>query len=289
MKAAVKHIISKELTLYFEKIQAALLDDTPDPEVQRLREAALESVSNDPGIHQLVPYFVSFISHEVTHHIDDVFVLRQMMELTGALIVNPHVFLEPYATPLSVPVLTCLMGRKLGPGDGTDAIQEQYRLRELAASLIGQIAKKYSSSNKLLRPKLVRSCLKHFMDPTNPPAVWYGAISGVLAAGGPEAVRVLVLPNLKDFDASLLGPLCEKGGDATEFEVLVGAILKAVKSLSGDEEDQPMQNGVNGDGDVSERETREIKTFVGDIVGERIVRLGDKRLNLAVLEARSFQ
>ncbi|KAI1253687.1 hypothetical protein MGN70_004079 [Eutypa lata] len=289
LKTAVKHIISKELTLYFEKIQAALLDDTPDPEVQRLREAALESVSNDPGIHQLVPYFVSFISHEVTHHIDDVFVLRQMMELTGALIVNPHVFLEPYATPLSVPVLTCLMGRKLGPGDGTDAIQEQYRLRELAASLIGQIAKKYSSSNKLLRPKLVRSCLKHFMDPTNPPAVWYGAISGVLAAGGPEAVRVLVLPNLKDFDASLLGPLREKGGDATEFEVLVGAILKAVKSLSGDEEDQPMQNGVNGDGDVSERETREIKTFVGDIVGERIVRLGDKRLNLAVLEARSFQ
>lgn len=289
LKPSVKHIISKELTLYFEKIQAALLDDTPDPEVQRLREAALESVGNDPGIHQLVPYFVNFISHEVTHHIDDVFVLRQMMELTGALIVNPHVFLEPYATPLSVPVLTCLMGRKLGPGgDGTDALQEQYRLRELAASLIGQIAKKYSASNKLLRPKLVRSCLKHFMDPTNPPAVWYGAISGVLAAGGSEAVRVLVLPNLKDFDTSLLGPLREKGGDATEFEVLVGAILKAVRSITN-EEDQPMLNGVNGDGDVSEREAREIKAFAGDILGERIARLGDRRLNAAVLEARSFQ
>lgn len=287
MKPAVKHIISKELTLYFEKIQAALLDDTPDPEVQRLREAALESVSGDPGIHQLVPYFVSFISHEVTHHIDDVFVLRQMMELTGALITNSQLFLDPYASSLSVPVLTCLMGRKLGPGDGTDAIQDQYRLRELAASLIGQVAKKYSSSNKLLRPKLTRSCLKHFLDPMAPPCVWYGAISGVLAAGGPEAVRVLVLPNLKEFEASMLGPLREKGGDATEFEVLVGAILKAVKSLSDD--DQPMQNGINGDGDMSEREAREIKAFVGDIIGERIARLGDRRLNQAVLDARSFQ
>ncbi len=289
----MKHIISKELTLYFEKIQAALLDDNPDPEVQRLREAALESVSNDPGIHQLVPYFISFISHEVTHHTDDVFVLRQMMELTGALIMNPHVFLDPYASPLSVPVLTCLMGHKLGSADGWDAVQEQYRLRELAASLIGQIAKKYSASNKLLRPKLTRSCLKHFLDPAAPPCVWFGAVSGVLAAGGPEAVRVLVLPNLRDFEASMLNPLREKGGSdyaVTEFEVLVGGILKAVRSVLEAGEDQPMQNGINGDGgDVTEREACELKAFVGDIIGERIVRLGDRRLNRAVLEAKSFQ
>ncbi|RYP78193.1 hypothetical protein DL771_000670 [Monosporascus sp. 5C6A] len=286
MKPAVKHIVSKEQTLYFEKIQAALLDDTPDAEVRRLRESALESVSTDPGIHQLVPYFVNFISHEVTHHNDDVFVLRQMMELTGALIQNPHVFLDPYASPLSAPVLTCLVGRKLGPADGTDAIQEQYRLREFAASLIGQIAKKYSPSNKLLRPKLTRSCLKYFLDPMAPSSVWYGAILGVLAAGGPEAVRILVLPNLKDFESSMLAPLREKG-DATEFEVLVGGILKAVKSLAGD--DHPIQNGVNGYGQASEREAQELKAFVGEIIGEGIAGIGDRRLNQAVLDARSFQ
>ena len=286
VKPSVKHIISKELSLYFEKIQAALLDDTPDQEVQRLREAALESVGNDPGIHQLVPYFSSFISHEVTHHIDDIFVLRQMMELTGALLNNPHMFLDPYASSLSVPVLTCLMGRKLGSGEGSDAVQEQYRLRELSASLISQISKKYSVSNKLLRAKLTRSCLKHFLDPMAPPAVWYGAINGVLAAGGAEAVRVLLLPHLKGFESSMLAPLREKG-DATEYEVVVGAILKAVRSMV-DDEDQ-MMNGVNGDGEVGERDVEQLKAFVGETIGDRIARLGDRRLAQAVLEARSFQ
>ena len=283
----MKHIISKELALYFEKVQAALLDDTPDPEVQRLREAALESISNDPGIHQLVPYFVSFISHEVTHQIDDIFVLRQMMELTGALVMNPHLFLEPYASSLSVPVLTCLMGRKLGSGEGSDAVQEQYRLRELAASLIGQISRKYSTSNKLLRPKLTRSCLKHFLDPMAPPSVWYGAINGVAEAGGAEAVRVLVLTHLKAFESSMLVPMREKT-DATEYEVLVGAILKAVKSLVGDE-DQLMLNGVDGGGDINEQEVQQLKAFVGETLGERIAKLGDHRLVQAVLDARSFQ
>lgn len=211
-----------------------------------------------------------------------------MMELTGALIANPHLFLEPYASSISVPVLTCLLGRKLGSGEGSDAVQEQYRLRELAASLIGQISKKYSTSNKLLRPKLTRSCLKHFLDPMAPPCVWYGAINGVLEAGGAEAVRVLVLSHLKVFESSMLSPMREKG-DAMEYEVLVGGILKAVKALSGGDEDQFMANGVDSDGEASEREIQQLKEYVGETLGERIARLGDRRLVQAVLDARSFQ
>ncbi|CAJ2506542.1 Uu.00g006720.m01.CDS01 [Anthostomella pinea] len=284
-RPAVKHIISKELTLYFEKVQAALLDDNPDPEVQRLRDAALESVSSDPGLHQLVPYFVNFISNQVTHHLDDIFVLRQMMELTNALIMNEHIYLDPYAGALCAPVLTCLLGRKLGSEIGGDAVKDQYQLREYAATLIGQIARKYSSSNKLLRPKLTRSCLKTFLNLSMSPQVWYGAVSGILAAGGPEAIKVLVLPNLKDFEAGVLSPLREKGeASRTDFEMLVGGIMKAVRSLA--ESDFPMMNGINGG--TSERETAAIKAFVGDIIGERVGALADHNLNQAVLDAQNF-
>ncbi|KAI0017154.1 DUF1546-domain-containing protein [Xylariomycetidae sp. FL0641] len=286
-RPAVKHVISKELTLYFEKVQAAVLDDSSDPEVQRLRDAALESVSSDPGIHQLVPYFVNFISNQVTHHLDDLFELRQMMELTNALISNEHIYLAPYASPLSAPVLTCLMGRKLGAENTREAVKEQYQLREYAANLIGQIARKYSGSNKLLRPKITRSCLRTFLNPTFPPQVWYGAVYGVLAAGGPEAIKVLVLPNLKEFESMMLQPLREKGDDASRFdlETLIGGIMKAVRSLS--EDDMMMLNGVNGN--VSDHESAAVKAFVGDMVGERLVRLGDHKLNQAVLDAANFQ
>ncbi|KAI8623918.1 DUF1546-domain-containing protein [Xylariaceae sp. FL1651] len=284
-RPAVKHAVSQEQILFFEKVQAALLDDNPDPEVHRLRQAALAAVIAEPGTHQLMPYYVNFISNQVTHYLDDVFVLRQMMELTNALISNEHNFVDPYASALCAPVLTCLMGRRLGSESGSDAIKEQYQLREVAASLIGQIARKYSSSNKLLRPKLTRSCLKAFLNPNMPPQVWYGAILGILAAGGSEAVKVLVLPNLKSFESTMLQPLREKGeASRVDFEMVVGGILKAIQSLSDD--DILMMNGVNGG--VSDREASQIKDFLGDIIGERVVRLGNHQVNQAVLDATNF-
>ncbi|KAH8664210.1 transcription initiation factor [Xylariales sp. PMI_506] len=284
-RPAVKHVISTELTLYFEKVQSAILDDNPDPEIQRLREAALESVGSDPGIHQLIPYFINFISNEVTHHMDDIFVLRRMMELTNALVTNPEMFLDPYASPLSAPVLTCLLGRKLGAETGTDAVKEQYQLREFASSLIGQICKKYARSNKMLRPKITRTCLKHFLDINMPPAVWYGSILGVSAAGGPEAVRVLSLQNFKAFESGMLQKLKDgTESNRLELEAIVGAIIKTICTLVPENESL-MSNGVNG---VSERETAELKEFLGDMIGDRIARLGDHRVIQAVLDARSF-
>ncbi|KAI1184315.1 TAF6-like protein [Nemania serpens] len=285
LRAAVKHVISQEQILFFEKVQAALLDDNPDPEVHRLRQAALAAVVAEPGTHQLMPYYVNFISNQVTHHLDDLFVLRQMMELANALISNEHIFVDPYASALCAPVLTCLLGHRLGSESGSDAIKEQYQLREVAASLIGQIARKYCSSNKLLRPKLTRSCLKAFLNPSMPPQVWYGAVLGILAAGGPEAIKFLVLSNLKSFDTTMLQPLREKGETSRlDFEMVVGGILKAIQSLS---DADIMMDGMNGD--TTDREASQVKDFLGDIIGERVLRLGNYQVNQAVLDAMNFQ
>lgn len=285
-RPAVKHIISTELTLYFEKVQSALLDDNPEPVAQELRTAALESVKSDPGIHQLVPYFVNFISNEVTHHMDDIFVLRRMMELTDALVENPEIYLDPYASPISAPVLTCLLGRKLGSENGTDWLNEVYLLREFSASLIGRICQKYAASNKMLRPKITRTCLKHFLDINMPASVWYGAILGLSAAGGPEAIRVLAVQNFKNFSEGMLQKLKDSGADSTqiELEAILGAIVKTSRTLLP-EQDLFLSNGVNG---VSDRESSELKEFLGEMIGEKIARLGDHRLVQAVLDARAF-
>jgi transcription initiation factor TFIID subunit 6 len=88
----VKHIVSRELLLFFERVTAAVLDSANEA----ARAAAIASLRDDPGLHQLAPYFVSFVADKVTHNIDSTFVLTQMMHLTSALLENNTLFLEPY-------------------------------------------------------------------------------------------------------------------------------------------------------------------------------------------------
>ncbi|RDA91802.1 hypothetical protein CP533_2801 [Ophiocordyceps camponoti-saundersi (nom. inval.)] len=283
-KPSVKHIVSKELILYFDKIQAAILDDNPDDEVVRLRQAAFGSVRDDPGLHQLIPYFINFIMDRVTHHLDDIFTLRQMMLLTNALIENKTLFLDPYASSLSAPALTCLMARKLGPDDNNmsdEVMREHYELRQLAASLVGRVARKYASTNALLRPKLTRTCLKYLLDPTKPPAVLYGAICGLVEAGGPEAIRVLVLRNLKAIDTSILQPLRDRGSEAgIDYEMLVNGIVQAIASLA---------DGSIG-GTASDTQVAELNEFIGPTIGQRVAESKDnRRLIETILDARLLE
>lgn len=91
-KPHVKHILSQELQLYFEKVCKAVLDEQQD----EYRSAGLASLHNDPGLHQLVPYFVQFVAEKVTHNLKDLFVLTQMVHVTDALVRNPHLHIEPY-------------------------------------------------------------------------------------------------------------------------------------------------------------------------------------------------
>lgn len=92
VKPLVKHILSKELQIYFERVCGALLDESN----KDFQVAALSSLRNDPGLHQLVPYFVQFISEKVTHNLKNIFILTQMMQLTSALIDNESLYLDPY-------------------------------------------------------------------------------------------------------------------------------------------------------------------------------------------------
>ncbi|PSR85791.1 hypothetical protein BD289DRAFT_368012 [Coniella lustricola] len=289
----VRHIISKELVLYFDKIQSAILDDNPDDEVRQLREAALQSVRSDPGLHQLVPYFVNFIANQVTHRLDDTFVLRQMMELTDALLDNANLFLDPYASPLSAPVLTCLMSRKLGADEGTDAVREQYELRDFSAGVLGKIAKNYAKSNTRLRPKLTRTCLKYFLDPSKPCPVLFGAVCGLSAAGGPMSVRVLLMPNLKSFDTMILAPLRDRGAvPQAEYDLLLAAIVKAVQTIDKTEFD--MMNVMNGNGNgggmgESGDVAAQLEGFLGPTIGKEVFSLRNSRLNRLVLDAKAFK
>ena len=274
-------MVSKELILYFDKIRGAILNEDPDEDVVRLREAAFASVRKDPGLHQLIPYFVQFIADKVTHSLKNTFVLRQMLDLMAAMIDNETLYIDPYVASLIPPVLTCLIGRRLG-SDESD-LQTQYQLRELAASLVGLIANKYAKSSQQLRPRLVRTCLKQFLDPTKPLGTHYGAINGLSAVGGPETIRAVVLPNLKVYETVLTKALNEGGhANTVGVDMVLGALIKAIRTLS--EEDTMMLT--NGTSNGEEQRKQGLVEFLGEMVGSRVAALRLPALERAVLEAR---
>ncbi|RDL38775.1 Histone-fold containing protein [Venustampulla echinocandica] len=279
-KPLVKHVVSKELILFFDKIRSAILDDDPDPETIVLRESAFESVRQDPGLHQLVPYFINFAAEKVTHSLDNTFVLRQMMELTAALISNKSLFIDPYVASLVPPVLTCLLGHKLGPETPED-LKTQFQLRDLAASLIGQISRKYAESSHQLRPRLARTCLKYFLDPSRSPGEHYGAINGLSALGGPAVVRSVLLPNIKPFEYIITKSINERGQNDESVRMVIAAIMKAVTSIT--DTNLTITNGVNG---ATDDDGPMIEEFLGSVIGSRVVALGDRNLNKAILESR---
>lgn len=278
-KPLVKHVLSRELVLFFDKVRLAVLDESQEVDVVVLRKSALESVRSDTGLHQLVPYFVQFVAEKVTHSLNNLFVLRQMMELTQSITENPTLFLEPYVASLVPPILTCLLGRTLG-GPGLDNLNEQYQLRDLAASLIGHISNKYSKSSRELQARLARTCLKYFLDPTRSLAEHYGAISGMILIGGPSAISTLVLPNLKAYEYVLTKAQNEKGSSDESLRMLIGVIIKGIMALS--ETSSQTANGINGNA----AEGEQIEEYIGSIIGSRVVALGNHKLNKAILDSR---
>ena len=288
-------MLSQELLLYFSKLSSALLDEFND----EYRSAALASLRSEPGLHQLVPYFVQFVADKVTHNIKSIFILTAMMHLVAAMLENPHLYLDPYISALIPSILTCLIGRNLGPSIITPSSSSStvadhlatYPLRDLAASVLKSITKKYSSSSHTLKPRLARTCLKHFLDPSKPLATNYGGIIGLLQSIGgnnnnsTEVTRSIIIPNLKTFGDLILKDAfattttttdgLEGGGRRKEAEVIMRKLVKAVADVDISVSPAGRTGGVtatqNGEGEALVGRLRE---GVGDTVAEKVLEIG---------------
>ncbi|KAL8787368.1 MAG: hypothetical protein Q9213_002251 [Squamulea squamosa] len=275
VKPLVKHLLSKELQLYFSNACSAVFDENSD----EYRAAALVSLRTDPGLHQLIPYFVQFIAEKVTHNLKNLVILTQTLQLASALLDNKNLYLDPYIASLIPPVLTCLIGRHLG---SSTTPLSSYPLRHTAATLLGSVCKKYAKSSHTLKPRLARTCLKHFLDPTKPLATNYGGIIGLQAAGGIEAVRVLILPNVKEYETLIREPLEDEGSPKqAEAEAVLTALISALQTLEDDT--TGLRNGLQN-GDLA-NQGRRLQDKVGPLVAGRVLQMGRPRFVKALIEA----
>ena len=87
----MKHVLSKELQQYYEKIIDAVLKKESE-----IRKAALNSLRVDAGIHQLVPYFCQFVTDKITKNLKNLDVLWAAIRIVESLLQNPNLFMEPY-------------------------------------------------------------------------------------------------------------------------------------------------------------------------------------------------
>ncbi|KAF2455464.1 hypothetical protein BDY21DRAFT_66214 [Lineolata rhizophorae] len=278
VKPLVKHVLSKELTLYFDRIIGAILHDTSEEN----RLAALASLRTDPGIHQLVPYFTQFVAEKVTHNLKDLFVLTQMMHLISALLDNPSLYLEPYVQSIIPSALTCLIGKRLGSGTEANPLAH-FDLRELVASLINAIARKYGAEYKNLRPRLARTLLKNLLDPNKSFGSHYGALIGLNGLAGAEGFRTLVLPNLKYYDVLLKEGLADETRKL-EAEMVLGAILRGMHLL--EKESKGMANREHSNGSAELKEA--VQERIGEVVGAHVFELGHPKMIAAVMNASVY-
>lgn len=324
VKPLVKHVISKELQIYFDRVvealvqppkddPAAITNNTDKPEgagdPSSSRNIALNSLRNDPGLHQLVPYLVQFVQEQISQNLKvSLPIVSTMLEVIHAMIDNPNIFIEPYIHQIMPCLLTPLLSKNVGnvgslaesetngsdtqmessnsntagASDGTEedpkskfdpATRESYAVRDFAASLISSISDRYSSIYYSLKPRVTRTLLKGFMDVNRTVSSWYGSIMGIRGLG-PEVVRVVIVGNLKAWYHGVLPRI----HDVREKNLLSHAILDALRTLK--KQVPTLLLNENGNQDqpslpLTEDEKEKIKELVGDMFYEFLMNQKD--------------
>ncbi|KAL9060953.1 MAG: hypothetical protein Q9162_000397 [Coniocarpon cinnabarinum] len=303
VKPQVKHVLSQELQLFFAQACAAVLDEG-NPE---FRAATLTALNTQTQLHQLLPYFVHYIAEKVTHSMKNLFILGQMLHLTDALIENQYNNMQPYIAQLTPPILTCLVGRKLGPTNGNssnsftasltnghthnhpEGIPAHYALRDLAASLLSKIVQpKFADATPSLKPRILRALLKHLLSPnTQTAGTYYGALKGISVVAGSEGARVLLFPNLASLNDVLMETIGDEGTPPQEREKreleLRMVVRAAVEALAMLEEEDVFINRQGGD--VDEEERKKLFEKLGSLVGQGVLDQQRSGLVKAVLRA----
>ncbi|KAK2648747.1 hypothetical protein Ddye_016236 [Dipteronia dyeriana] len=190
IKLPVRHILSRELQLYFDKITELTVSRSDSA----LFKEALLSLATDSGLHPLVPYFTFFVADEVSRGLNDYSLLFALMRVVWSLLQNPHIHIEPYLHQLMPSVVTCLVAKRLG----NRIADNHWELRDFTANLVAAICKRFGHVYNTLQPRLTKTLLNALLDPKKALTQHYGAVQG-LAALGPNVVRLLVLPNIESY------------------------------------------------------------------------------------------
>lgn len=275
IKPRVKHVLLKELKLYFDKVAEVLV--STDPEKESLKDAALSSLRTDPGLHQLVPYFIQFVAEQITNQLRNIDVLITMLEVISALYDNETIFLDPYVHALMPCILTLLLAKRIGapiPDNASDdkmadLLKGQFAVREFALLLLEHIIKAFGSSYSTLKARVTRTLLRALLDLSKPVGTHYGALIG-LEKLGPEVVKLALVGNLKTWYRLIIEESDKKD---TEKDVLKAKVLEVLSSLKV--ETILQDDDMDVDEKLPEELQQKLRQRIGDTLAEEVMKLPD--------------
>lgn len=284
VKPLVKHVLSKELQLYFDKVAEVLV--STDPEKESLKYAALTSLKNDPGLHQLVPYFIQFAAEQITNQLRNIEILSTMLEVISALVENKTIFLDPYVHALMPCILTLLLAKRIGPvikesSSSSDevifeALQKQLAVREFAAILLQHIIKVYGSSYSTLMPRVTRTLLRALLDSTKPIGTHYGALLGLQNMGN-EVIKLVLVGNLKMWSKLVIE---NEDKNEKEREILLNTTLDTLRNLkvqaTGEENSEDGMD-VDNDSEIPDDIKEKLSDRLGDLLANFILEQKDAK------------
>ncbi|RLN24157.1 transcription initiation factor TFIID subunit 6 [Panicum miliaceum] len=164
VKLPVKHVLSRELQMYFDKIAELTMSRSDTP----LFKEAL-----------------------VTRSLGDLPVLFALMRVVRSLLHNPHIHIEPYLHQLMPSMITCIVAKRLGHR----LSDNHWELRDFSANLVALVCRRFGHVYHNLQNRLTKTLVHAFLDPAKSLTQHYGAVQGISALG-PSAIRLLLLPNL---------------------------------------------------------------------------------------------
>lgn len=289
VKPLVKHVLSKELQIYFNKVISALTSkEHDDVNAQHMKAAALTSLKTDSGLHQLVPYFIQFIAEQITHNLSDLDLLTIILEMIYSLLSNESIFLDPYIHSLMPSILTLLLAKKLGgasmgdsPREVREFLEKTNALRDFAASLLDYVLKKFPQVYKSLKPRVTRTLLKTFLDTNRVFGTYYGCLRGVSVLE-PESIRFF-LGNLYNWSKLVFNEQNITIDNVTEnrsikftqdeTSFLVETVIKALSVLKEDLPD--VYEGK--DAEITEEDKKRLASRCGVTIASCILKRDDSR------------
>lgn len=194
LKQQNKHLLTKELSMYFEKILQTIESDS---------DVAVSCLLNESGIQQLVPYFLHHFKLELRKNFQNEESTSVILRLYESLLKNKFIFIDPYLHEILPPLLSCIVGKSISD-----------KLRSDASKLIKIIYDLFGLKYKSLAPRIINFLLKSWLDETKPENVQYGSLL-CLSKLSPNVTKEYIIPNIPKYTSN-----------KTLVKELIGVIMK---------------------------------------------------------------
>uniref|UniRef100_A0A1B6INQ8 Transcription initiation factor TFIID subunit 6 n=1 Tax=Homalodisca liturata TaxID=320908 RepID=A0A1B6INQ8_9HEMI len=217
VKQLATHELSVEQQLYYKEITEACVGSD-----EARRAEALQSLSSDPGLHEMLPRMCTFIAEGVKVNVvqNNLALLIYLMRMVKALLENQSLYLEKYLHELIPSVTTCIVSKQLCMRPELD---NHWALRDFASRLMSQICKNFNTSTNNIQTRITRIFSSALNSDKSPLSSLYGSIEG-LSELGTEVVKVFILPKVKNIADRL--DLASEGGTVSITDKIASGHIK---------------------------------------------------------------